>query len=261
MDYETLRYETEDGVARIILGRPPRNALNLQMARELMHAATRSDEDAGVRAVLISGAGDNFGSGGDLKEFSEAGDDLPLLLKELATYLHAAVSRLVRMRAPVVAAVEGAVAGGGISLMLASDVVIAAESASFRHAYSRLGISPDGASTYFLPRLVGLRRAQEFAFTGCVLSAAEGQEWGLVTRVVQDTELPDAASSLAQELATGPTESLGATKRLFHRGWTETLESQMELETRELADTARTTDAREGISAFLEKRPPEFSGR
>lgn len=142
MDYETLRYEKDDGVARIILDRSPRNALNLQMAQELMHAATRSDEDAGVRVVLISGAGGTFGSGGDLKEFSDAGDDLPLLLKELATYLHAAVSRLVRMRAPVIAAVEGAVAGGGISLMLASDVVLAAESASFRHAYSAGSGSP-----------------------------------------------------------------------------------------------------------------------
>lgn len=169
--------------------------------------------------------------------------------------------RLVRMRAPIIAAVEGIVAGGEMSLMLASDVVLAAQSASFRHAYSRLGISPDGASTYFLPRLVGMRRAQEFALTGRVLSACEAHEWGLVTRVVPDAELFDAASSLARELAAGPTESLGATKRLFHRDWTETLETQMELETRALADTARTGDAREGINAFLEKRPPEFSGR
>jgi 2-(1,2-epoxy-1,2-dihydrophenyl)acetyl-CoA isomerase len=260
MDYGTLRYDLEDRVARITLDRPPRNALNLEMARELMHAATRCDEDRRVRAVLISGAGGTFGVGGDLEEFSEAGDDLPLLLKELATQLHAAVSRLVRMRAPVVAAVEGAVAGGGMSLVLASDVALAAKGATFRHAYSRLGISPDGASTYFLPRLVGMRRAQEFALTGRVLSAEEAREWGLVTRVVPDAELAGAASSAARELAAGPTESLGATKRLFHRGWTETLETQMELETRELADAARTSDAREGISAFLEKRPPEFSG-
>jgi 2-(1,2-epoxy-1,2-dihydrophenyl)acetyl-CoA isomerase len=261
MESENVRYGVEGGVARITLDRPPRNAIDLKTARELMHAATRCDEDRRVRAVLISGAGGTFGSGGDLKEFSKAGEDLPLLLKEITTHLHAAISRLVRMRAPIVAAANGAIAGGGLSLMLASDVVLAARSASFRYAYSGVGLSPDGASTYFLPRLVGMRRATEFALTNRVLSVEEAREWGLVTRVVPDQELEEAASTLARELAAGPTESFGATKRLFHRGWTETLETQMELETRALSDTARTADAREGISAFLEKRTPEFSGR
>lgn len=261
MDFRNLRYDVEDGLARIVLDRPPLNAIDLETARELMHATLHCDEDPLVRAVLVSGTGGTFGAGGDLKKFHEAGTDLPLLLKEITTHLHAAVSRLVRSRAPVVAAVHGPVAGGGLVLMLAADLVLAAEGASFRYAYPKVGLSPDGASTYFLPRLVGMRRAQEFALTGRVLSAEEAREWGLVTRVVPDVELSDAAIGLARELAMGPTESLGATKRLFHRGWTETLETQMEFETRKLAETARTADAREGISAFLEKRIPEFSGR
>ncbi len=260
MDFRNLRYDVEDGLARVILDRPPLNAIDLEMAHELMHVTMQFDENPLVCAILISGTGGTFGAGGDLKKFDEAGADLPLLLK-ITTHLHAAVSRLVRSRAPVVAAVHGPVAGGGLVLMLAADLVLAAESANFRYAYPRVGLSPDGASTYFLPRLVGMRRAQEFALTGRVLSAEEAREWGLVTRVVPDVELSDAALGLAQELAMGPTESFGATKRLFHRGWTETLETQMEFETRELAETARTADSREGISAFLEKRLPDFSGR
>lgn len=260
MDFENLRYELEDGVARITLDRPPRNAIDMGLARELMHAATRCDEDPKVRSVLISGSGEMFCSGGDIGEFSSAGEDLPLLLKELTTYLHSAISRFVRMRAPVVAAVNGSAAGGGLSLVLASDVAFAAESASFHYGYSRIGFSPDGSSTYFLPRVLGMRRALEFAMTGRSLSAEEAQEWGLITKAVPDSELDDTAWTLAAELAAGPTESFGASKRLFHAAWTATLETQMELEARTLADTARTSDAKEGVAAFLEKRPPEFSG-
>ncbi len=144
--------------------------------------------------------------------------------------------------------------------MLASDIVFAAESASFHYGYSRIGFSPDGSSTYFLPRILGMRRALEFALTSRSLTAEEALEWGLVTRVLSDPELDEAASTLATEMAAGPTESFGASKRLFQSAWTETLETQMELETRTLADTARTSDAREGIGAFLEKRSAEFSG-
>jgi len=261
MDNKGLRYKLEDGVARITLDRPPRNTMDLVTARELLRAATRSDEDLRVRAVLITGSGSAFSTGGDVGEFSSAGENLPSMLKELTTHLHAAVSRLVRSRAPVIAAVNGVAAGGGLSLVLASDLVLAAESASFHYAYSRIGLSPDGSSTYFLPRLLGMRRALEFALTNRPLSAQEAHEWGLVNWVVEDSELAEAALGLATTLAAGPTESFGAAKRLFHGGWTETLETQMEIETRTIADTARTADAREGIDAFLQKRSAKFSGR
>ena len=160
--------------------------MDLTTARELLHAATRCDEVPEVRAVFITGSGSAFSTGGDVRDFSSAGEDLPSLLKNPTTHLHAAVSRLVR--APVIAAVNG-VAAGGLSLVLASDLVFAAESASFHYAYSRIGLSPDGSSTYFLPRLLGMRRALEFALMGRALSARGAHEWGLVNRVVTDSEL------------------------------------------------------------------------
>jgi 2-(1,2-epoxy-1,2-dihydrophenyl)acetyl-CoA isomerase len=161
--------------------------MDLTPARELLHAATRCDEVPEVRAVFITGSGSAFSTGGDVRDFSSAGEDLPSLLKNPTTHLHAAVSRLVR--APVIAAVNGVAAGGGLSLVLASDLVFAAESASFHYAYSRIGLSPDGSSTYFLPRLLGMRRALEFALMGRALSARGAHEWGLVNRVVTDSEL------------------------------------------------------------------------
>jgi 2-(1,2-epoxy-1,2-dihydrophenyl)acetyl-CoA isomerase len=128
-------------------------------------------------------------------------------------------------------------------------------------AYSKAGLTPDGSSTYHLPRLVGLRRATELALTGRELSAQEAFEWGIVTRVVPDEDLMEEAAGLASQLAAGPTKALGASKRLLHRGWTETLETQMEHEAQTIADIARTADAREGIAAFMEKRSPEFTGK
>jgi 2-(1,2-epoxy-1,2-dihydrophenyl)acetyl-CoA isomerase len=223
MDFENLRYELEDGLARLTLARPPRNTTDSATVRELLQASIRLDEDQRVRALLIAAEGQAFSVGGDLREFAKAGDELPAFLKEMTVYLHVAISRLVRSRAPVVCAVGGAVAGGGLSLVLASDLVLAAESATFSYGYSRIGFSPDGSSTYFLPRLLGARRATEFALMGRTLSAGEALEWGLVNKVVADAELQEAASALAAELAEGPTASFAAAKSLFHRRWTEML--------------------------------------
>jgi 2-(1,2-epoxy-1,2-dihydrophenyl)acetyl-CoA isomerase len=226
-----------------------------------LRAVLRCDEDSEVRAVLISGAGDMFCVGGDLKSFSDQGEHLPHHLKEVTTYLHAAVSRMARMDPPVVAAVHGAAAGAGMSLACACDLVVAAESARFTMSYSNAGLTPDGSSTYYLPRLVGLRRATELTLTNRRLSAQEAMEWGIVTRVVPNEDLSEEAAALASQLAAGATKALGAAKRLLQSGWTETLETQMEHETQIIAEMARTADAREGISAFLEKRQAEFAGR
>ena len=262
MQYDTLEFEVRDGVAHITLNRPEAaNALDLEISQELLRAVLRCDEDPAVRAVLISGAGDVFCVGGDLKSFSEQGEHLPYHLKELTTYLHVAVSRMARMDPPVVAAVHGAAAGAGMSLACACDLVLAAESARFTMAYSNAGLTPDGSSTYYLPRLVGLKRALELTLTNRQLSAREAMEWGLVARVVPDEDLPEDATTLASQLAAGATKALGAAKRLLRGGWTETLETQMEHETQTIADMARTADAREGISAFLEKRQAEFTGQ
>ena len=262
MEYRTLDYELKDHVARITLNRPDAaNALDAEMGRELMHAAIRCSEDRAVRAALLTGAGRMFSAGGDLKSFATQGDSLAAHLKELAGSLHMAISRFVRMDAPFIVAVNGAVGGGGMSFVLAADLVLAAESAKFTMAYTRAGLSPDGGSTYFLPRIVGVRRALELALTNRVLSAREAEQWGLVTRVVPDASLATEAQSLAAALARGATRAYGAAKRLLHHSMSESLETQMELEAQAIAEQARGADAREGIAAFIAKRAPQFAGK
>jgi 2-(1,2-epoxy-1,2-dihydrophenyl)acetyl-CoA isomerase len=262
MTYKTLGFATDDGLARITLSRPDNaNALDLTMMRELMEAAIACDEDPSVRAVLIDSEGRLFCAGGDLAEFARAGEALPKLLKEATVYLHAAISRLVRTRAPVIAAVQGHAAGAGFSLAMACDLVLAASSARFTMAYTRAGLVPDGGSTYFLPRLIGRRRSLELMLTNRTLSAAEALDWGLVSRVVEDDQLGAEALRLAREIAQGPTGAFGGVKRVVLRSESETLESQMEIEARAIADAARSADGQEGIRAFLAKRPPKFSGK
>jgi 2-(1,2-epoxy-1,2-dihydrophenyl)acetyl-CoA isomerase len=262
MSYDTIDLNVGDGVAHLTFNRPQQaNSINVDFARDLMHAALQCDEDPLVRAVLLSGHGRMFCAGGDLKTFAAQGAGLPRYLKEVTTYLHAAVSRLTRMDAPVIAAVHGSAAGAGMSLACAADIVLAAEDAKFTMAYTRAGLVPDGSSTYFLSRIVGLRRALELTLTNRVLSAAEAMGLGIVTRVVPATQLLDEARTLAAAFAAGPTKAFGASKRLLHAGWSGTLETQMELETRAIADAARGPDAHEGIAAFIERRPAKFVGR
>ena len=261
MSYEAIRFDVRDQVAHIVLNRPGHaNSINAEVARELMHAAIETDENPQVRAVLIRAAGPMFSGGGDLKTFvAEA--DLPAYIKVTTTYLHGAISRFARQSAPVVSAVHGFAAGGGFSLAIACDLVLAAESARFTMAYTKAGLTPDGSSTYFLPRLVGLQRAMDLALTNRVLTAREALEWGLVSRVVGDGELVAAAEDLARRLAEGPTWALGVAKNLLRDGTGQSLETQMELETRAIADAVKTEDAREGTRAFLDKRRPRFRGR
>jgi len=262
MQYKTLLFDVREGVAHITLNRPESaNSINAEMGSDLMRAAMLCGEDPVIRAVVITGAGGIFCSGGDLKSFAAHGEHLPYHLKEETTYLHAAISRLTRMDSPVVAAVNGIAAGAGMSLTCACDIVIAAESARFTMAYTRVGLTPDGSLTYFLPRIVGLKRALELALTNRVISAQEALDYGIVTRVVPDAELLTQAHDLAAQLATGPTKALGMSKWLLHSGWTETLETQMEHESQAIAGMARTVDAREGIAAFLEKRAAKFRGQ
>jgi 2-(1,2-epoxy-1,2-dihydrophenyl)acetyl-CoA isomerase len=262
MQYTTILFEIKDKIARITLNRPEAaNALNLEMGKDLMHAAVQCSEDPNIGAVILTGAGRMFSGGGDLKSFAAQGEHMPAHLKEVTTYLHAAVSRFTRMDAPVIAAVNGTAAGAGLSMVCSCDLVLAAESAKFTMAYTRIGLTPDGSSTYFLPRLVGLKRALELTLTNRLFSAQEAQEWGIVTKVVPDANLQAEANALAAQLASGATGALGAAKRLLHSGWSETLETQMELETQTIAARAHTADGREGIAAFLEKRAAKFTGK
>ncbi len=262
MEYENLRFELEGGVARITLERPDaHNAIDLVTCDELMAAAIRCDEDPAIRAVVITGAGSAFSVGGDIRSFVAAGDELASLTKRMTASLHAAVSRFARMDAPLIAAVNGVAAGGGLGLVCASDLAIAAETARFASAYTKSGLSPDTSTTYFLPRLVGWRRAQDLILTNRTLNAEEALAWNLVTRVVPAPELMKAADELARGLAQGATRAYGASKRLLLQSAAETLETQMEREAREIADMARSDDVSEGIRAFLEKRTPHYRGR
>jgi 2-(1,2-epoxy-1,2-dihydrophenyl)acetyl-CoA isomerase len=262
MAYQHLLLERHDHVATITLNRPEAyNALDLALGRELFHASLEVDEDPGVRCVVITGAGKAFCAGGDVKGFVDNLPRIGILVKELTTYLHGAVSRLTRSPKPVIMAVNGVAAGGGLSFALSGDLVVAGESARFTMAYSKIAATPDGSSSYFLPRLVGLRRALELYLTNRVLSAREALEWGLITQVVPDAELRTAVEALARELAAGPTLAIGGAKRLFHQSTWESLETQMELEAQAIAASGHTEDFREGVTAFANKKTPTFRGR
>ena len=261
MEFETLLYEIDEGIAHIRINRPKAaNSLNLQMCKDLMYAALAADEDPTVRAVLLGSTGKLFCPGGDLAGMQKAGSGKSALLKEMTTYLHAGISRLARMRAPVIASIRGAAAGAGFSMACASDLALCSENAKFTMAYTAAGLVPDGSSTYHLPRLIGTRRSLDLMLTNRRLDAATALEWGIVNQVTPDEELDDTAMSLARQLASGPTSAFAETKRLILGTFDHTFEAQMELESRGISKAASTRDGAEGISAFLEKRAPEFTG-
>jgi len=260
--FDKLVFDEDGGVAMITLNRPDAaNAMDLDMSKELMHAAIRCDEDPAIRAVVITGAGRFFSAGGDLGGFSSAGDRVGALIKEMTVYLHAAISRFSRMDAPVIAAVNGMAAGAGFSLMAACDLAIAGEGAKFTSAYTAASLSPDGSSTYFVPRLIGMRRAMELMMTNRRLAASEALEWGLINEVVADDRLIERAMAVAGQLAGGATLAFGKVKELLQSTFGESLETQMEKEARAIAGLTHTRDGKEGIAAFLDKRAPVYEGR
>lgn len=257
--YATLLYEVRAHVAHITLNRPEvGNALDQRMARDLHHAALRADGDPDVRAVILTGAGHTFCVGGDLKTFYAEGDAVGRHIKEVVHHFHGAIVTFARMDAPVIAAINGVAAGGGFSIACAADLAIAAESARFTMAYTRIGLSPDGGGSFALPRLVGLRRALDLTLTNRLFTAAEALEWGVVTRVVPDDQLAAEAQALAAQLAAGSRQAQGAAKRLLRASQQTSLETQLAAEGEQIAANAAAADGREGIAAFLAKRPPRF---
>lgn len=261
MKLEKILFDVQDGVATITMNQPDKaNAVEAEAMRELMWCANQCDEKKEIRAVVLTGAGDFFCAGGDLKYFLSQGDDRGIALKDTTTYLHAAIARFTKMDAPYIVAVNGMAAGGGFSLSLTGDIVLASDQAKFLSAYTAAGLCVDGSSSYFLPRLVGLRRAQELIFTNRTLSAEEALDWGLVTKVVPHAELMAEAGALAARMAKGPTRSYGRVKRQLENTFGNSLEQQMELETRLIAEAAMSPDGREGIDAFVNKRSANFKG-
>lgn len=252
---DPIQVEIAGGVATVTINRPEAgNSLDRDALHALMLAAIRVDEDPDVRAVILTGSGRLFCAGGDLGSFAAAGDGLPALMKEVTTYLGAAVSRLARMDKPLIVAVNGAAAGAGLGLALLGDIVIASSAASFTAAYTAIGLSADGGASWLLPRLVGLRAAQEMALLNIRLTADEALAKGLVTRVTAPDELAGAARAVAVQIAGGQERAAGAMRRLFLHAATASLETHLECEAREIARLTGTAQAQRLIAEFAERQ-------
>lgn len=258
-DFKTLLFDISDRVATITLNRPDAaNGMNLELTTELAHIASLCDNNPNLKAVIVSGAGRFFCAGGDINAMKTAPLGPGIGVKQIADELHKALSIFARMNIPLICAVNGTAAGAGFSLAVSADLVVAAESAKFTMAYTKVGLSPDGSASYYLPRLIGLRKTQELMFTNRVLTAQEAMEWGLVTEVVADEQLLDRANELAKLFVSGSKGSNAAIKNLLNVSFDNGLESQMEIEGRAIAANADSADGHEGVAAFLEKRKPEF---
>ena len=257
--YETIGFETKGRVAIITLNRPDAaNGLNALLARELAHSAGQCSSDPNIRAVVLTANGRFFCAGGDIKEMASHGDNVGPEIKSLADDLHKAISIFARMDAPLIIAVNGMAAGAGFSLAVSGDLVIASEKAGFMMAYTNAGLSPDGSSSYFLPRLIGLRRTQELMLLNRKLSADDAYDWGLINEVTHADDLLKRAMEIADQFTMGAMKSQSAVKKLLLISHENSLEDQMELEGQSIRDCAVSPDGREGISAFTEKRKPEF---
>ena len=250
--------ERRGGVAVITLNRPDRiNALNGAMHAGLLAALTAAEADPSCRAVLMHGAGRGFCSGQDLTETS-VGADLGLALDQRYNPL----VRLMRsMRVPIVCAVHGVAAGAGANLALAADIVLAARGASFLEAFARIGLVPDAGGTWFLPRLVGDARARGLGMLAEPITGQQAADWGLVWRAVDDATLLDEAHTTAARLAEAPTQALARIKRALNDSQSHTLDQQLDLERDLQRECGRTPDFREGVTAFIEKRPARFTGQ
>ncbi|MFF3372398.1 enoyl-CoA hydratase/isomerase family protein [Streptomyces sp. NPDC002680] len=248
-----------DGLAHIEMCRGAGNAIDLAMARALLDAA-RECEKARARAVLLTGQGRSFCVGGDLKEFAAlSGERLTGHLTDVTDALHGALRILAGLDAPLVAAVQGAVAGAGLGLATAADVTLAASDARFTAAYTAIGYTPDAGTSWSLPRLVGPRRAMELLLTNRRVPAPEALAMGLVSRVVAPERLYEEAVEAAGALARGATGAYGVTRRLVGRALSAGLDEHLDAEARQLAAAAVSPEGREGVAAFLDGRPPDFA--
>jgi 2-(1,2-epoxy-1,2-dihydrophenyl)acetyl-CoA isomerase len=264
MPYETIVFEVDDGVAEVTLNRPERlNAWNQRFGEELRSAILEDAADPSVRAVLITGAGRGFSSGADLKDMLEQGGSgagVPDVGELLRERYHPIITGIRELPKPVVAAVNGPAVGIGCSLALACDLIWAARSAIFGLAFVNIGLVPDGGSTFLVPAAVGKARALEMALLGEPVTAEQALAWGLINRVVDDSELIGEARSLTRRLAAGPTLSYANSKRALNNSVLRIMSEQLDLEARIQADMAQTKDFFEGVQAFVEKREPNFQG-
>lgn len=261
MSHPAVILEREGAVAIVTLARPDAgNAINRDLALALLGAAITCEQDSSIRSVLLRSTGKLFCGGGDLGDFDSAGDRVGEVLSEVATLLHAAVSTFVRMEKPLVTAVQGFAAGAGFSLAIMGDVAIASEEAKFTLAYSGVGLSPDGGASWLLPRLVGLRKAQELLLLNPRIDAHEALSIGLVTKVVSAEALGASSKDTAERLAAGATRALGRSRALLWGSSEASLDAQLSREARSISKSVLEPDGREGVAAFRERREPNFTG-
>ncbi len=263
MDFETVNYELKDKVAFVTMNRPDAlNALSMQLTRDLGAAFRRAIAD-GVRSIVLTGSGRAFCSGGDLREMKamwETEGRIEAFLEDPLAALHELVKLMRETPIPFVAAVNGVCAGAGVNIALACDVVIAADDASFREAFVRIGLSPDCGGTFFLPRAVGDKIAAELLMTGDAVTAERALRLGMINQVVQPHLLMIEAGKMATKLAAGPTGSIGRIKRMLDATFSNDLTAQLALEHECQIESGKSSDFKEGVSAFFEKRAPNFAG-
>ena len=263
MNYETTKTEMRGSVCVLTLNRPERlNALNVQVAKDFK-AAVGEALERGARVIVLTGAGRAFCAGGDLREMQEMAKQdgrVEAFFDEPLRLLNEAILLIRKTPVPFIAAVNGVASGGGCNLALACDLVIAAESAKFNQAFIKIGLTPDCGATFILPRLVGWKRATELLFTGDLISAQEAAEIGMINSAVPDDELMNTVMGMAERLAQAPTAAIAQIKMLLDASAINDYGGQLDLERKTQIDSGKTKDFVEGVSAFLEKRPPRFVG-
>jgi 2-(1,2-epoxy-1,2-dihydrophenyl)acetyl-CoA isomerase len=264
MSYETIQLDMRGKVGMIILNRPESlNALTTQVGQEFLAAVAEARERE-ARAIVVTGAGRAFCAGGDLREMQKIAEQegkVEAFFDEPLRLLNECILLIRHSPLPFVAAVNGAASGGGCNLALACDLVIAGESARFNQAFIKIGLVPDCGGSFILPRLVGWKRAAELMITGDVISSSRAFEMGMINAVVPDDELISQALAMAEKLAQAPTAAIGRIKELLEASATNDYGGQLELERKTQIQSGKTKDFREGVAAFLEKRPPKFAGQ
>jgi 2-(1,2-epoxy-1,2-dihydrophenyl)acetyl-CoA isomerase len=262
MSYETILFEVDSGIARLTLNRPDKlNSFNTQMHGEVRQALS-SIPESGARVLILTGAGRGFCAGQDLGDRAVAPGSQGVDLGEsLENRYNPLVLTLHNLAMPVIAAVNGVAAGAGANIALACDIVIAARSANFVQAFSKLGLIPDSGGTWFLPRLVGDARAMGLTLLGNKLPAEQAAAWGLIWQCVEDAELAATVDAMARQFAVAPTRGLAATKKALRRSWQNSFKEQLDVECDVQRELGRSSDYAEGVAAFTEKRSPRFIGR
>ncbi len=261
MEEKKVLLEKQDKIATVTLNRPSsNNAIDLNLVKDLYEAFKDCHHDDKVRSVIFTGNGNMFSAGGDLVLFKENANNLGPLVTDMTTYFHLAVTLMHRMEKPIVTAINGTAAGGGLSLALSGDIIISSDQAKFSCAYTAAGLSPDGSMTYVLPRLIGIKRTKELMMTNRRFLPEEALNIGMIDQIVKHEELIKVSKEIAINLANGATKAYGAVKSLLAETFSSSLESHLEQEARLLNIRAQSHDGKEGVKAFIEKRKPTFKG-